>query len=66
MNRRQRKEFLESMRVKASVAVAMPPKEKPMVREYKIGRNDKCPCGSEIKYKNCCLNKGKFENYVTK
>ena len=26
----------------------------PKVREYKIGRNDKCPCGSGKKYKNCC------------
>ena len=22
----------------------------------KIGRNDKCPCGSGLKYKKCCLN----------
>lgn len=22
--------------------------------EEKIGRNDKCPCGSGKKYKNCC------------
>ena len=22
--------------------------------EDKIGRNDKCPCGSGQKYKNCC------------
>ena len=21
----------------------------------KIGRNEKCPCGSERKYKKCCL-----------
>lgn len=21
----------------------------------KIGRNDKCPCGSGYKYKNCCM-----------
>ncbi|HCW44194.1 MAG: SEC-C domain-containing protein [Planctomycetia bacterium] len=21
----------------------------------KIGRNDPCPCGSELKYKKCCL-----------
>ena len=32
------------------------------VREHfsetvKIGRNDKCPCGSEKKYKKCCINK---------
>ena len=23
-------------------------------RRGKIGRNDKCPCGSGLKYKNCC------------
>jgi mRNA-degrading endonuclease toxin of MazEF toxin-antitoxin module len=23
-----------------------------------IGRNDPCPCGSEIKYKKCCLPLG--------
>lgn len=23
----------------------------------KVGRNDPCPCGSEKKYKRCCLNK---------
>ena len=29
----------------------------PWVRaEKKIGRNDKCPCGSGKKYKNCCIN----------
>ena len=22
-----------------------------------LGRNDKCACGSNIKYKNCCLDK---------
>jgi hypothetical protein len=21
----------------------------------KVGRNEKCPCGSNLKYKNCCL-----------
>jgi len=24
--------------------------------ESKIGRNDRCPCGSGRKYKKCCLN----------
>jgi len=24
----------------------------------KIGRNNKCPCGSGLKYKKCCLDKG--------
>lgn len=27
--------------------------------EKKIGRNDNCPCGSGLKYKKCCLNRGK-------
>lgn len=25
----------------------------------KIGRNEKCPCGSGKKYKYCCMNKDK-------
>ncbi len=25
-------------------------------KSTKIGRNDLCPCGSGLKYKNCCLN----------
>jgi len=25
----------------------------------KVGRNDPCPCGSGLKYKRCCLPKGK-------
>ena len=24
--------------------------------EEKIGRNEKCPCGSGLKYKKCCLS----------
>lgn len=27
--------------------------------EYKIGRNDLCPCHSGKKYKNCCMNNPK-------
>lgn len=27
----------------------------------KVGRNDLCPCGSGLKYKKCCLNKGHFQ-----
>lgn len=26
-------------------------------KNYKIGRNDKCPCGSGKKFKRCCINK---------
>ncbi|WKK66522.1 YecA family protein [Lutimonas zeaxanthinifaciens] len=28
----------------------------------KIGRNDKCPCGSGKKYKKCCINSGRRFN----
>ena len=24
----------------------------------KIGRNEKCPCGSGLKFKNCCIGGG--------
>lgn len=29
--------------------------DKPFIAENKVGRNDPCPCGSEKKYKKCCL-----------
>ena len=38
----------------------------PKIKEHKIGRNDPCPCGSGKKYKNCCLNTGKYEKYINK
>ena len=40
-------------------------KTRPVVRDYKIGRNDPCPCGSGLKYKKCCLNSGKYETTHT-
>ena len=36
-----------------------PPKQKPIVIENHIGRNDPCSCGSGKKYKKCCLLKDK-------
>jgi SEC-C motif len=27
-------------------------------RGAKVGRNERCPCGSGLKYKHCCLGKG--------
>ena len=37
-------------------------KTRQVIREYeKIGRNDPCPCGSGKKYKNCCMDSGKYE-----
>jgi uncharacterized protein YchJ len=32
-----------------------PPKKKPITANYKIGRNEPCPCGSGKKYKKCCF-----------
>ena len=29
-------------------------KKQPLENNQKVGRNDKCPCGSEKKYKHCC------------
>lgn len=40
-------------------------KGKQLVKEYKVGRNDTCPCGSGKKYKHCCLKSGVYENYKT-
>jgi len=30
-------------------------------KRSKIGRNDPCPCGSGLKYKRCCMGKGKSD-----
>lgn len=30
-------------------------------RGKRIGRNDQCPCGSEKKFKNCCIGRVRFE-----
>lgn len=32
------------------------PQPKKQIPKIKLGRNDKCPCGSGKKYKKCCLN----------
>lgn len=29
----------------------------------KIGRNEKCPCGSGLKYKKCCMNKQNTDHF---
>ena len=53
---------LENNRIAQIQAMMATRKQK--VREYNIGRNDKCPCGSGKKYKNCCLHTGKYEKLV--
>lgn len=31
-------------------------------RNFKVGRNTPCPCGSNLKYKKCCLGKAKLDS----
>lgn len=37
----------------------------PLIKEYKIGRNDPCPCGSGLKFKKCCINKLEYNKYIS-
>lgn len=76
MNRRERKKWSKQLRIPVNT---LPVDVNPMVKEYKVGRNDPCPCGAgkdyemddgliysiRNKYKNCCLPTGKYENYKT-
>lgn len=39
---------------------------KPRIKDYKVQRNDPCPCGSGKKYKHCCLESGTYETYSIK
>ena len=38
-----------------------PDNSKDYIMANKIGRNDACPCGSGLKYKNCCMAKEKAQ-----
>ena len=58
MNRRNRKSIvLSAGDTSDNISVKLPPMEFPMQREWNVGRNDQCPCGSGLKYK-------KYETYV--
>lgn len=35
--------------------------KKQPIRRKKVGANDKCPCGSDKKYKKCCRGKGIYD-----
>jgi hypothetical protein len=35
-------------------------------REDRVGRNSPCPCGSGVKFKKCCLNKGESREQTYK
>ena len=49
----------DSLQTNLKRIYAFPPDKKVTSnkRRVKIGRNDSCPCGSNKKYKKCCLNK---------
>lgn len=48
-------EFLKAEnRLEDIQEMVIPPTEK-QIRRGRIGRNDPCPCGSNKKFKKCCL-----------
>jgi len=64
MNRRVRKSIMRDAKVGThNTGVMVPPDQNPMHKEFNIGRNELCHCGSGKKYKNCCLINGAYENY---
>jgi preprotein translocase subunit SecA len=47
----------------SSMLYARPRHLRPIVKDNNVRRNDPCPCGSGKKYKNCCLESGRYETY---
>lgn len=43
--------------VKGNIPAELIALKKGKAKNQKVGRNEPCPCGSEEKYKNCCLKK---------
>jgi preprotein translocase subunit SecA len=54
--RQRRPQQVQAFKPSAAAAQpgAAPKKQRPVVGEKKVGRNDPCPCGSGKKYKKCC------------
>jgi uncharacterized protein YecA (UPF0149 family) len=46
----------------------LPERTRTVIRKYnkKVSRNEKCPCGSGKKYKNCCYPKYNSTRQLTK
>lgn len=53
---KRRKGFPSETQVKRGVRIVNGNK----LLEEKLGRNDLCPCGSNQRFKRCCLKKGRF------
>lgn len=53
------KQHLEMIKITNELGYpAFTPKVPQYIRDTpKVGRNEPCPCGSEKKYKLCCINK---------
>jgi len=47
--------FQDEVVASEEVYVKEEAEKKPVIKGQKIGRNEPCPCGSGLKYKNCCL-----------
>ena len=53
---KRRKGFPSETQVKRGVRIVNGGK----LLEEKLGRNDLCPCGSDKRFKKCCLKSGRF------
>jgi uncharacterized protein YchJ len=53
---KRRRGFPSETRVKAGVRTVHGDK----LLAEKLGRNDLCPCGSDLRFKRCCLKSGRF------
>ena len=38
--------------------------KKTLHKSFEVGRNDKCPCGSNVKFKKCCGVESRGKLYV--
>ena len=66
MNRKDRRRAVKEFGFSEDVAsVILGNTLKTIVRQtHKTGRNEPCPCGSNKKYKHCCLATKRYENYI--
>ncbi len=53
---KRRRGFPSEARVKRGVRVV----HGDTLLEEKLGRNDSCPCLSGLRFKRCCLKRGRF------
>jgi SEC-C motif len=54
---KRRKGFPSETRVKRGLRVVHGGKD--LIE--KLGRNDPCPCGSWLRFKDCCMHSGRFD-----